>query len=362
MQTILVVDDRAANRELLRSLLENEYHVVEAADGEAALRAAAEHPVDLALLDVMMPGLDGYEVTRRLRALRGDELLPILLLTSLSTSEERVKGFAAGADDFIAKPVDVHELRMRVKAFLRARRLYRDREALLLEAQQLHLMKDDFVALLVHDLRNPLAALVSWLELLQLERVDGETSDALDGATHAALRLRELIDDLLQARLLEDGAVKAELTPAPIDTVARAATATVHGLAAGHRVRVHLDLPEDTLVVPYDHALLQRALENVLINAIRHTPAEASVTVRAYRDVDCVRLEIVDEGPGIPVDERPLLFSKYGSLSLRRPGARRGHGLGLFLVGLVMQAHRGLVQATAGVSRGTRVVMSLPLT
>ncbi|MHB8838677.1 MAG: sensor histidine kinase, partial [Gemmatimonadaceae bacterium] len=215
--------------------------------------------------------------------------------------------------------------------------------------------------LLVHDLRNPLAALLAWLELLQLQGVKPEAHDALEGASTAARRLRELVDDLLQARLLEDGALQAALSPEPIADVARAAAATVHGLAAEKGISVHLELPDEPLIVPCDRALLQRALENVLVNAIRHTPPEANVALRVASDPDCVTLEVSDEGPGIPDEERPLLFSKYGSSSLRRSGARRGHGLGLFLVGLVMQAHHGVVRASAGTQRGTRVVMSLPL-
>lgn len=361
MDTILVIDDVDVNRELVRAHLGDQYRIVEAANGEEALRLTAQEPVDLVLLDVMMPGLDGYEVTRRIRQLRGNDLLPILLLTSLSSSEERLRGFEAGADDFITKPVEMHELRMRVRAFLRTRRLYRDREALLVEAQQLHLMKDDFVALLVHDLRNPLAALQSWLELVDFAGVSGEAHEALEGATVAAQRLRELVDDLLQARLLEDGAVQAALTSGPIEPVARAAAATVQGLAAGRQVVVRLDVPAEPLLVHHDRPLLQRALENVLINAIRHTPANASVTLRVYSDRDSVHLEVSDEGPGIPAEERPLLFSKYGSLSLRGSGNRRGHGLGLFLVGLVMQAHHGLVHAAVAPTGGTSMVMSLPL-
>ena len=361
METILVVDDGEVNRELLRTLLEGEYRVLEAADGEAALRLATEHSIDLVLLDVRMPGMDGLDVTRKLRELRGDELLPILLLTSLSEKGERLRGFEAGADDFLSKPVDVHELRMRVRAFLRARRLYREREALLAEAQQLHLMKDDFVALLVHDLRNPLGALSAWLELLRIQGVTPDARDALDGASSAALRVRELVDDLLQARLLEDGAVQATLAAEPIQTVARAAAETTRGLATESGIVLRLEFPDDPLVVAHDRALVQRALENVLTNAIRYTPRGAGVTFRVAREREDVLLEIADEGPGIPEEERPLLFSKYGSSSLRQPGARRGHGLGLFFVGLVMEAHHGVVRAFNGEHRGTRVVLSLPL-
>lgn len=360
MDTILIVDDGAANRELLRTLLEPDYMVLEAADGPRAIRLVAEHDVDLVVLDVMMPGMTGYEVTRQLRTARGDDLLPILLLTSLSSAEERREGFVAGADDFISKPVDAHELRLRVRAFLRTRRLFRERNALLVEAQQLHAIKDDFIALLVHDLRNPLAGLLAYLELLGFEAISESARETLDGATAAARRLQDLTGELLQARLLEEGALTAKLAPHDLGEVARAASATVAGLMASQRVAVDVVPASPAFTVACDAPLLQRALENLLTNAIKHAPRDSRVTVRVTTDGTCAMLEVQDEGTGISAEQRPLMFSKYGTLAMRTAGRGRGHGLGLYFVGLVMQAHAGVVRVDDGAVVGTRIVMSLP--
>ena len=360
MDTLLIVDDGAANRELLRTLLEPDYRVLEAADGPTALQLASSHDVDLVILDVMMPGMTGFEVARRLRAARGDEHLPILLLTSLSAREERQEGFDAGADDFLSKPVDTYELRLRVRAFLRARRLFRERNALLIEAQQLHAIKDDFVALLVHDLRNPLAGLLAYLEMLGLEAIGPSARETLEGATTAARRLHDLTGELLQARLLEEGALTAQLSPAKLSDVAQAAAATVAGLAAGQGVAVDVMPPAAELTVACDASLLQRAVENLLTNAIKHSPKGSRVTVRVTTDGEGVTIEIEDEGAGISAEARPLLFSKYGTLAMRNAGRGRGHGLGLYFVGLVMQAHAGVVRVDEGATAGTRIVMSLP--
>ncbi len=359
-ETLLIVDDLAANRDLLRSLLECDYHVLDAADGPTALALLSSHDVDLVILDVMMPGMTGFEVTRRIRAARGDEHLPILLLTSLSDRAERQEGFDAGADDFLSKPVDTYELRLRVRAFLRARRLFRERNALLVEAQQLHAIKDDFVALLVHDLRNPLAGLLAYLEILGLEAISQRARDTLAGATSAARRLHDLTGELLQARLLEEGALTAQLAPTTLGDVARAAAATVSGLAAGHGSTVTVISPDAALPVACDAPLLQRAVENLLINALKHSPRESCVTVRVGTDGDVATIVIEDEGAGISADVRPLLFSKYGTLAMRNAGRGRGHGLGLYFVGLVMQAHAGVVRVDDGRACGTRIVMSFP--
>ncbi|MHB1312925.1 MAG: hybrid sensor histidine kinase/response regulator [Gemmatimonadaceae bacterium] len=360
MDTVLVVDDGAVNRELLRTLLEPDYTVLEAADGPTALRLVAEQDVDLVVLDVMMPGMTGYEVTRQLRAARGDDLLPILLLTSLSAAEERRQGFVAGADDFISKPVDAHELRLRVRAFLRTRRLFRERNALLVEAQQLHAIKDDFVALLVHDLRNPLAGLLAYLEMMGFETISASARETLEGATAAARRLHDLTGELLQARLLEEGALTATLESHDLGDVARAAVASVAGLSASQRVAVDVVPATPAFSVACDAPLLQRALENLLTNAIKHAPRDSRVTVRVTINGSCVMLEVEDEGKGISAEQRPLMFSKYGTLALRSAGRGRGHGLGLYFVGLVMQAHGGTVRVDEGALVGTRIVMSIP--
>ena len=360
MDTLLIVDDGAANRELLRTLLEPDYRVLEAADGPTALELASSHDVDLVILDVMMPGMTGFEVARQLRAARGDEHLPILLLTSLSAREERQEGFDAGADDFLSKPVDTYELRLRVRAFLRARRLFRERNALLAEAQQLHAIKDDFVALLVHDLRNPLAGLLAYLELLGLDAISPSARDTLAGATTAARRLHDLTDELLQARLLEEGALTARLATATLSVVAQAAAAPVFHLAARQGISVAVIPPATERAVACDAPLLQRALENLLTNALKHSPRASRVTVRVATDREGATIEVEDEGTGISADARPLLFSKYGTLAMRNAGRGRGHGLGLYFVGLEMQAHAGIVRVDEGATTGTRIVMSLP--
>jgi len=361
MDTILIVDDSEPNRELLRSLLEHEYRLLEAADGVTALQIVEQQDVDLVLLDVMMPGLTGYEVTRRMRELRRKELLPILLLTSLSDATERSQGFQSGADDFISKPVDAHELRLRVRAFLRARRLFRERDALLAEAQRLHAIKDDFVALLVHDLRNPLAGMMAFLEMLNLNEMTSDSRELLDGALGAARRLSQLTEDLLRAELLEKGALSAQCFPRNLPELARAAARSVAGIAASRGITVTIAPADETLTASCDAALVQRALENLLSNAIKYAPSSSRVSVGIKVEQDNVMLDVSDQGAGISVEQRPQMFSKFGTPNLHATGARRGHGLGLYFVGLAMQAHAGRVYVDEEATQGTRIVMTFPL-
>src|SRR6266478_4178732 len=119
--SILIVDDEDHNRALLKAILGGQHKILEAPDGPSALRLLAEEPVDLVLLDVMMPGMTGYDVCRKLKETPSEPFLPVLLITALSDQEQKNMGLQAGADDFLAKPVDRRELLLRVRSFLKLR-------------------------------------------------------------------------------------------------------------------------------------------------------------------------------------------------------------------------------------------------
>src|SRR5438067_9038420 len=170
---ILVVDDEARNRALMRGFLSSQWEVIEAADGVTALEMLRRTPVDLVLLDVMMPEQDGFETCRLIKSEPRDPFLPVILVTALGEQEDRNRGLEAGADDFLHKPIDRRELLLRVRSFLRLREQDRVIRAQVEELQRLQSLKDDMVSLLVHDLRNPLAGVLSTIEL------------ALDGSSDA---------------------------------------------------------------------------------------------------------------------------------------------------------------------------------
>ncbi len=356
---VLVVDDNATNRELLRSLLAGDADIIEAPDGPRAIELVEHEEIDLVLLDVMLPGLTGYDVCRKMREIRPGDYLPILLLTSLSEGVEKVAGFEAGADDFISKPFNTNELRLRVRAFLRTRRLQVEGEAHRKDLLRLHDLKDDLVALLVHDLRNPLAGLMAHLHLLDSEPMTADARESVESAYHSTERLRDLIDDLLKVRRLEDDAFKLVRETRNLTEVVDEVIRTMDGAARENRMTVVHDASA-RVDVAVDVSLLKRAVENLLANAIRFGGKGTAIIVRTSATEKDAIISVQDAGPGIPAEERILLFSKYGSSTLRHAGLRSGQGLGLYLVGLVMRLHDGNVFVDDAQASGTRVVMTLP--
>ncbi len=339
--TILVVDDDATNRALIRAYLNDDGRVVEAASGPEALQLLRAEPIDLLLIDVMMPGMSGYELCREVKGKTSrDVLLPVLMLTALTEQESRNAGLEAGADDYLNKPVNRHELRLRVAAFLKLRGQDRLIRRQVEELRQLDALKDDLVSLMVHDMRSPLAAVLAELDMLRSDIPDEALREGAVSAYAAAGRLREIVDDILQVRLLEEGKLNLSLQSCPISDIVKEAVAGVESVATERGVSVALAL-DGGLPLSVDRKLVRRAVENILANAIKYSPRSAFVEVQTRVAEGGIEVAVADRGPGIPDALKSKLFEKFGSVEMARGEARRGYGLGLYLVRLVASAHGG---------------------
>ena len=337
---VLVVDDEARNRSLLRAYLAGSYTVLEAETGRAALEILEREACDLVLLDVMMPEQDGFETCRLIKAMPREAFLPVILVTALGDQDDRNTGLEAGADDFLSKPLDRRELVLRVRSFLRLRdqeKLIRDQVQ---ELRRLQSLKDDLVSLLVHDLRNPLAGLISSIELAADSPSGKEQAEDLARAQKSANGLREVLDETLQVRLLEENSIVARRIKLDLGALVRTAVSTMESTARRRRVQVVCSLEGDASA-SVDDKLLRRSVENLLSNALKYTPVATDVSIVVRNHMGWIEIEVGDRGTGVPEDLKRTMFEKFGSLEARRGAARRGIGLGLYLVKLVAGAHGG---------------------
>ena len=354
--TVLVVDDEERNRALVEAWLGQDFRVLQAQDAASAIAVIEAHDVDLVLLDVMMPGESGIDVCRKLKA-RPKAYLPVLLLTALRDQDDRIAGLAAGADDFLTKPIDRYELRLRVETFVRLRRNELQIREQLDALARLAALKDDLVSLLVHDLRNPLAGLFGWLHVIEADAPAGVRED-VGAAIEAASRLKEATEDLLQIHAIEAGALALDRAPIELDHVVREAASAVSGAARNRGVTLELAPTKCRAIA--DGALLRRALENLVANAIRYAPPGSTVECSARLAHGRCTIEVADRGPGVPDAQKPMLFTKFAAVEPSMRRTRRGFGLGLYLVDLVARAHGGSAVVRDRDGGGTVFAIELP--
>jgi two-component system sensor histidine kinase/response regulator len=359
METVLVVDDEVRNRALVRAILGRIYHVVEAASAVEAYEQLDRHDVDIVLLDVLMPGESGVAAASQIkRATANRGFLPIIMLTALSDQDDRNAALAAGADDFLSKPVDQRELVLRVQALLRVRAqeatIRRQRD----EIQKVMDLKDDLFGLLVHDLRNPLTSVIAMLQML---KDDASTSQAIDDATAglvAAQRVGGVIDDILQLIALEAGHIQMLWSECNLSRVASDAASSLRGAARESDVEMNV-MGEG--VVEGDRALLRRAIENLLANAVRYAPRHSCIDVNIAARENRVVIAVNDRGPGVPEERKRELFTKFGGVAAGVDAtARRSYGFGLYLVDLVARAHRGTARVFDRDGGGASFELSIP--
>jgi two-component system, sensor histidine kinase and response regulator len=360
---ILVVDDEPRNVELLQDLLEvHGYTVGTAVDGERAIAAARECRPDVILLDVMMPRLNGFEVCRTLKAEPATAMIPVLLVTSLDARDDRLAGMAAGANDFITKPIDSADLLLRVRNAVTTKRLYDEVTAQFHQLQQLETARDTLTHMIVHDLRSPLTGLQGYLDLLRMA-VEAKTYDeVIELAAEArgtAGRLNELISQVLDVSRLESHHMPVEREETDLVRLVPAAVASAGPPPASIQV-VH-DLPEHPVVISCDGDLITRVLVNLVSNAYKFTPRETSVRIGVEAEDGHARITVTDAGKGVAREHRELIFQKFGQTSLGRAVAARSSGLGLTFCKLAVEAHGGRIGVESGPDGGSVFWVELPL-
>jgi signal transduction histidine kinase len=340
---VLLVDDDERNRALLRAMLRETYETIDAASAEVALEILEREPVDLVLMDVMMPQITGYEACKLIKQRHHDPFLPVLLVTALSDQDNKNVGLQAGADDFLAKPVDRRELLLRVQAFLRLRAQDVQIRAQVEKLGRLQAAKDELLSLMVHDLRSPLSGVVAHLQLVIGELPSGEIREDAEAALSGAVAISSALEEALQIRLLEEGHLPIKRTPVDLTRLLADAVGTLRPLARRKSIGLSTTI-EGAAVASLDAKLVRRAIENLVSNAIKYTPEGKDISIVLRHLEETIELDVADRGPGIPAALKASMFEKFGSVEAKEGAPRKGIGLGLYLVKLVAEGHAGAAQ------------------
>ncbi len=347
--TVLVVDDNAENRAFAQATLEDEgYRVVLADTGDAGIEAFARETPDCVLLDVRMPGLDGPATCERMRALPGGGDVPILFVTALRDVDTFDRTLSAGGDDFLTKPIRPNELVARVQAGLKLRRLAAERSELYAQLkhqrddlQRLQLQKEQLVAFLVHDLKNPVNSIGLQAELVLRDRDGSERSRRAAGQIRDEGRsLLRMITTLLDIAKADEGQLAPVRRRIPLEALVTEVIAE-HALQA-ETASVRLSHRIDTSTLSADPELFRRVLENLVENAIRHAPEDSDVRITARAAREGVELVVKDAGPGIAANLRERVFERFVQTGSEAT-TRSNRGLGLAFCKLAVEAHGGRI-------------------
>jgi signal transduction histidine kinase len=344
-ERMLVVDDDPRSRKLLEGyLLAEGYRVHTASDGPEALGIASEELPDVILLDVMMPGMTGYEVCQRLKADPKTRLCQVMLVTALDSMPDRVEGLDTGADDFVSKPVRREEFLAKVRALLRVRMLLLEledaRQALASRNEELQ-MKRMLAQTLVHDLKSPLSAILGNLDLLALKGI-GDLDYLVQRSKQGAVRMLKMILNLLDVEGLEEGRLAPTLERLDATELVRTTLAEAEAAAEQKQVRLELE-SHDPVWLEADAVLLRRVVDNLLANAVTHSPREGLVRIGVGLREEGVELWVSDQGPGVPEEHRERVFEKYAQVQMRKEGVSVNRGLGLTFCRLAIEAHGGTI-------------------
>jgi signal transduction histidine kinase len=354
---ILVVEDNSDLRSFLCSRLSRHYRVDAASDGQEGIDLARRVRPDLILSDVMMPRVSGHELCAILKKDPRTRMIPLILLTAKAGTEAVVEGLNVGADDYITKPFDLQELDARVRSHLRARKLERqldERESRLAAIGQ-------YASSVVHDMRNPLQAIVIYAELASMAVKESDPESAtledLSAISLAADRLSTMLSRVVE--FARRGSMELKRKPTDIGRLVERTCEYQRPFMEKAGIELHLELEEiQDLEVEVDRSEFPRVLENLLNNAREALDSTESpqIYVRATKLDEAVEIRVSDNGHGISPEIRQSLFEPFMSV-----GKTDGTGLGLAIVSNIVTAHGGTVQAAEESPNGGAVfVVTVP--
>lgn len=370
---ILVADDVPANVELLRDQLQLlGYQTITAADGPSAVRACIEELPDLCILDVSMPagelGVEdrttGFEVCRRIKRDPRTARIPVIFVTALSDTSDRVRAIEAGGDDFLTKPHNRHVLGARVRSLLKLKAATDALEDSLRRQRELEKVRDDLTKMIVHDLKTPLTAVLASLEMVldgDFGGINETQRNALEHAHAKAEDLLSLMEGLLEISRIEDSRLNLVVTRlVPAEFLGTLLDDWAMRLRQ-ERATATLEVAPGAPAFEGDRGLLERVISNLLQNAVVHGGRPVNIVVSARGTGDGVRITVRDDGPGIPAEYHDIIFRKFESLRSEKTAAARGSGLGLTFCRLAVEAHGGRVWVESDRGEGSAFHVELPL-
>ncbi len=346
-QKILIVDDARINLELLKKLLEDRYIIETAESGEKALEIIPDFRPDLILLDIMMPGIDGYETCRRIRKEPQYRFIKIILVSAKALVEDRLQGYEAGADDYIIKPFDTKELKAKVKVFSQLKR-----------EEELNQLKGDLLILFSHETKTPLSVIIGLSEILQKSYdLEDDLKKHIETISQKAYQLLDFINKTAFICSLKSG-LEPSKSLGSVTTHLKGATKMLNDTASQKKVAFELDIIND-MELYADWTVFDKALGFVLENAVKFSPEGGTVTIQTELSEGQYETRIIDQGEGIKSDWIDNIFDEFAVQNIMHH--QKGQGLSLAISRYIMELHNGTIGVESTLGNGATFILSLPI-
>jgi len=364
--SIVVIDDTPANLRLLTGMLMKEgYKVRPMPSGELGLESVRAAPPDLILLDINMPpGIDGYEVCRRLKANPETSDIPVIFISALGESLDKVQAFEVGGVDYITKPFKVEEVQARIHTHLELK-LSRDRMAEINRTLTRSLdEKNEFVGVLANELKNPLNVLLGYSEMMAEDAgslPDQEVVSISKRMADTSRKMHDLVTEILEVHQLELGNRSFVMRAVDLNAVICGVLGNFEEAAKAKGLKlVYIDL-RDFPTVRADESSLYSIVENLISNAVKFSSRGGRISVSLTRDEETAKCTVSDRGPGFTDQDKQRLFTKYARLSARPTAGETSTGLGLSIVKALVDVLGGTITLESEPGQGSAFTLTLPL-
>jgi two-component system, sensor histidine kinase and response regulator len=347
LHKLLFVDDEERNLRMYTRIFSKNYDVLTKSSGLEALEIIPSYRPDIVLLDVMMPGIDGYEVCRRIRVDSRFRFTKIILVSGKAQLEERLKGYDVGADDYIVKPFDRDEIKAKVDVFLRLKR-----------AEEVDQIKGDLITLFSHETKSPLSGIIGLTELLKEDKtLNPQARNCVELIHKSGLELLEFVRKTSFLCELKTG-ISLKKSSSSLASHLKIVLGKQNEVAHSKGVSFHLSTEAD-IVLSADWELLHRVFDYIFDNAIKFSPPETAVTIGTLIESGICRISIHNEGPSIDPYWIDNVFNEFAIRDVMHH--QKGQGLSLAIAQKVIEHHGGTIEVDRLVETGATFTINLPL-
>ena len=361
--SILVVDDNKENLKVVSNFLKSEgYQIALALNADDAQKILRDTPIDLLLLDVMMPGTDGFTLCRKLKKEKDFSDIPVIFLTAKTETSDLVEGFQAGGVDYITKPFQKEELIARVNNHIA---LAHAKKEIVRQADQINRInrtKDRLYSVIAHDIKSPFAnisMLISTIADGYLEPASEEFDEILQNINNSTQETYNLLENLLQWTKSQTGDLEQNMEHINLEDLIGGCSRFLESTAQRKQIKLSYEVPAET-GINADRNMMQSVLQNLINNSIKFTEEGGEVMVTGVREANQIVIEVKDNGIGISEANQQKLFRDEGQITTRGTNNEKGSGLGLLLVKEFVQKNNGTIEVKSKEGRGTTFTLKLP--